>query len=144
MFASFRLFSSLRICTAAAAAAAPKQSSLASSLSNMSALEQSLASARILSKNQQVQARSWSSASLGANNSSNNSMFSKSIIERPSVLVCNDCSSNVSGPVGSSMLGALRLMNRNARRPKKANHGSRPCSRVSRREKRRANGKWRR
>mmetsp|Transcript_14200 Transcript_14200/g.31013 ORF Transcript_14200/g.31013 Transcript_14200/m.31013 type:complete len:150 (+) Transcript_14200:122-571(+) len=39
---------------------------------------------------------------------------------------------------------AWDLMNRNARRPKKANHGKRPCSRVSRREKRRRFGNWRR
>jgi hypothetical protein len=30
----------------------------------------------------------------------------------------------------------IRAMNRNARRPKKANHGARPCSRISRRKKR--------
>lgn len=36
------------------------------------------------------------------------------------------------------------LMNRNARRPKKANHGARPCSRVNRRKRKRRAGNWRR
>lgn len=41
-------------------------------------------------------------------------------------------------------LGIL-FMNRNARVPKKANHGARPCSSVMRREKRYANyRRWRR
>ncbi|GBG33865.1 Hypothetical Protein FCC1311_100882 [Hondaea fermentalgiana] len=31
----------------------------------------------------------------------------------------------------------LQMLNRNARKPKKANHGKRPCSHVRRREKRR-------
>lgn len=38
----------------------------------------------------------------------------------------------------------LQAMNRNARKPKRANKGARPCSRVSRRAKKRANGNWRR
>lgn len=38
----------------------------------------------------------------------------------------------------------LELMNRNARKPKRANHGARPCSRISRRAKKRALGNHRR
>lgn len=38
----------------------------------------------------------------------------------------------------------LELMNRNARRGKRANKGKRPCSHVRRRKKRRAFGSWRR
>eukprot|EP00522_Entomoneis_paludosa_P006006 CAMPEP_0172439384 /NCGR_PEP_ID=MMETSP1065-20121228/388_1 /TAXON_ID=265537 /ORGANISM="Amphiprora paludosa, Strain CCMP125" /LENGTH=174 /DNA_ID=CAMNT_0013188063 /DNA_START=77 /DNA_END=601 /DNA_ORIENTATION=+ len=38
----------------------------------------------------------------------------------------------------------LSLMNRNARKPKKANHGSRPNSRVARRARRRQYGNWKR
>ena len=38
----------------------------------------------------------------------------------------------------------IQAMNRNNRKPKRANKGSRPCSRVSRRAKRRAAGNWRR
>jgi len=38
----------------------------------------------------------------------------------------------------------LQAMNRNNRKPKRANKGARPCSRVSRRAKRRAPGNWRR
>jgi len=38
----------------------------------------------------------------------------------------------------------MQTMNRNARRPKKANHGKRPCSRVRRRWMRRRYGAWRR
>lgn len=38
----------------------------------------------------------------------------------------------------------LQAMNRNARKPKRANKGARPCSRVSRRAKKRAYGNWRR
>ena len=39
---------------------------------------------------------------------------------------------------------SLQLGNRNARVPKKANHGARPCSRVRRRWMRRRFGAWRR
>eukprot|EP00980_Cylindrotheca_fusiformis_P023804 scaffold11032_cov122-Cylindrotheca_fusiformis.AAC.5 len=38
----------------------------------------------------------------------------------------------------------IQAMNRNARRPKKANRGSRPCSRVQRRKRKEAIGKRRR
>ena len=37
-----------------------------------------------------------------------------------------------------------QMMNRNARKPNKANHGSRPCSRISRRAKRSQSGNSRR
>jgi len=36
------------------------------------------------------------------------------------------------------------LLNRNARKPRRANAGKRPCSHVARRKKRRKNGSWRR
>jgi hypothetical protein len=39
---------------------------------------------------------------------------------------------------------AIHAMNRNARRPKKANKGARPCSRASRREKKSKIGKRKR
>ena len=39
---------------------------------------------------------------------------------------------------------SLQCMNRNARKPRKANHGKRPCSRQSRRAKRNAYGNHRR
>jgi hypothetical protein len=38
----------------------------------------------------------------------------------------------------------IHAMNRNARRPKNANHGKRPVSRISRREKKRSIGNHRR
>jgi hypothetical protein len=38
----------------------------------------------------------------------------------------------------------VQCMNRNARRPKRANHGKRPCSRYRRRMKRNKLGRWRR
>jgi hypothetical protein len=38
----------------------------------------------------------------------------------------------------------LQAMNRNARKGKRANKGARPCSRIARRAKKRANGNWRR
>jgi hypothetical protein len=40
--------------------------------------------------------------------------------------------------------GGIQVMNRNARRPKKANKGARPCSRVSRRQKKEKIGKRKR
>eukprot|EP00559_Dactyliosolen_fragilissimus_P001826 CAMPEP_0184863158 /NCGR_PEP_ID=MMETSP0580-20130426/9498_1 /TAXON_ID=1118495 /ORGANISM="Dactyliosolen fragilissimus" /LENGTH=172 /DNA_ID=CAMNT_0027361309 /DNA_START=53 /DNA_END=571 /DNA_ORIENTATION=- len=43
-----------------------------------------------------------------------------------------------------TFLKDLQAMNRNARRPKKANHGKRPCSRVGRRARRRKFGNPRR
>ncbi len=42
------------------------------------------------------------------------------------------------------MIGEFQVMNRNARRPKRANHGKRPVSRIKRREKRRKWGNHRR
>jgi hypothetical protein len=47
-------------------------------------------------------------------------------------------------PFQMSSESILQAMNRNARKPKKANKGARPCSRVSRRAKKRAPGNWRR
>ena len=44
----------------------------------------------------------------------------------------------------SESSSSLQLMNRNARHPKKANHGKRPCSRIRRRTKRRQYGSYRR
>mmetsp|Transcript_18344 Transcript_18344/g.25875 ORF Transcript_18344/g.25875 Transcript_18344/m.25875 type:complete len:145 (+) Transcript_18344:177-611(+) len=44
----------------------------------------------------------------------------------------------------SEMLESLVAGNRNARVPGKANKGKRPCSRVRRRNKKKAIGKWRR
>ena len=41
----------------------------------------------------------------------------------------------VVGPVEKSIETEIFAMNRNARRPKRANHGARPCSRSSRRWK---------
>ena len=38
----------------------------------------------------------------------------------------------------------LQAMNRNARKPRRANHGARPCSRVARRAKKREHGNRRR
>lgn len=38
----------------------------------------------------------------------------------------------------------FQAMNRNNRKPKRANKGARPCSRVSRRAKKRSPGNWRR
>jgi hypothetical protein len=38
----------------------------------------------------------------------------------------------------------LQALNRNARKGKRANKGARPCSRIARRAKKRANGNWRR
>jgi hypothetical protein len=39
---------------------------------------------------------------------------------------------------------SLQALNRNARKGKRANKGARPCSRIARRAKKRANGNWRR
>ncbi|TMW66348.1 hypothetical protein Poli38472_004113 [Pythium oligandrum] len=41
----------------------------------------------------------------------------------------------VEEPLSSNSI-AMELLNRNARRPKKANHGKRPCSNFARRQKR--------
>mmetsp|Transcript_16686 Transcript_16686/g.40527 ORF Transcript_16686/g.40527 Transcript_16686/m.40527 type:complete len:183 (-) Transcript_16686:450-998(-) len=49
----------------------------------------------------------------------------------------NDNTINISNTV-------LEMMNRNARKPKRANHGARPCSRSSRRKKKDEVGKRRR
>lgn len=45
---------------------------------------------------------------------------------------------------GTSSGIGYQMMNRNARKPNKANHGSRPCSRISRRAKRAKSGNTRR
>ncbi|GMH76248.1 hypothetical protein TrLO_g4042 [Triparma laevis f. longispina] len=53
-------------------------------------------------------------------------------------------------PLLASLLNSLEITetleagNRNARRPKKANRGSRPVSNAGRRAKRRDHGKWKR
>jgi hypothetical protein len=47
-------------------------------------------------------------------------------------------------PDGNLWSPLYQVMNRNARKAKKANHGKRPCSRDARRRKRRANGNHRR
>jgi hypothetical protein len=47
-------------------------------------------------------------------------------------------------PDGNVWSPLYQVMNRNARKAKRANHGKRPCSRDARRRKRRANGNHRR
>ncbi len=48
------------------------------------------------------------------------------------------------GNNGTTSDNGYQMMNRNARKPNKANHGSRPCSRISRRAKRAKSGNTRR
>ena len=45
---------------------------------------------------------------------------------------------------GNKLIISYEAMNRNARKPRRANKGKRPCSRIARRAKRRKNGNWRR
>jgi hypothetical protein len=50
----------------------------------------------------------------------------------------------ISDPTSDSKAEDIQVMNRNARRPKKANKGARPCSRASRRSKKEKIGKRKR
>lgn len=49
--------------------------------------------------------------------------------------------SRIIGDWKESIYTAFEALNRNARKPKKANHGKRPCSSVNRKQKRRTFGK---
>jgi hypothetical protein len=51
---------------------------------------------------------------------------------------------DVAVPASESTTESIQMMNRNARRPNKANHGARPCSRASRRLKKTKIGKRKR
>ena len=69
----------------------------------------------------------------------------------PLAALCHPASPRTIGWIDLDELAAAeeeeasyQTMNRNARRPKKANHGKRPCSRIRRRTKRRQFGNWRR
>jgi hypothetical protein len=73
-------------------------------------------------------------------------IFSRSLPLSHATINCNPATSNP--PFGildpEADIETIQAMNRNARRPKKANRGARPCSRASRRAKKDAVGKRRR
>jgi hypothetical protein len=60
---------------------------------------------------------------------------------RPLVCILNVPPEAVYDPSSSAAEEGVQLMNRNARRPNKANKGARPCSRASRRKKKEKIGK---
>jgi len=56
----------------------------------------------------------------------------------------NDITNDITNDILQDYKEGFQAMNRNARKPRRANKGKRPCSRISRRAKRRKNGSWRR
>ena len=62
---------------------------------------------------------------------------------RSDIHLPNDSGRKIIGQKGTELIG-YQVMNRNARKPNKANHGSRPCSRISRRANRSKSGNSRR
>ncbi|KAG7389916.1 hypothetical protein PHYPSEUDO_009174 [Phytophthora pseudosyringae] len=59
-----------------------------------------------------------------------------SVAARPAVAGVRRVPSTAQWLVAEETPVAMELLNRNARRPKKANHGKRPCSHHRRRQKR--------